>query len=432
MSVLQHSEELLASYSATRAPRGPMLVASDTSPASDAAFPMARALAAHTGATVQVISALRPNALPTYAFDAVPYPVVPTAEMLEGREGMVKAQMARIVPSATPWAVTVRTGDPVHEIVAHASAQEARLIIVGRGKHGMVERLLGGESVLRLLQLGDTPVLAVDAALETLPRRIVIATDFSAFSVYAAQIALDLVAKDADVQLVHVAPALSDTGPVLRKFASEYRQAATKSFATLIERLQRPGLRFTSVLLEGNASARLIDHLTDVGADLVVTATHGYGFLRRMMLGSVTAELVRSASCSVLCVPGTARTMAAARAQAMSVPLNTRTLDMTQLDHELFNFSVRHSARRCTIEVQQQDFGAQTIGHHLPLVGVTHDAPRATISVMFGASTLEGAHLTHGIPGCRGVDILSDASGREQVLRIAHDGGQTLVLLEPV
>jgi len=50
--------------------------------------------------------------------------------------------------------------------------------------------------------------------------------------------------------------------------------------------------------------------------------------------------------------------------------------------------------------------------------------------LMFGASQLEGAHLSHQVRGVQSVDLIIDHSGRDQVLRLVHEGGQTLVLLE--
>jgi nucleotide-binding universal stress UspA family protein len=411
-------------------PRGPLLVASDTSPVSDAAFPMAQVLSAYTGASVQVVSALRPNAMPVYAYDAVPYPIGPSPAMIDQREASVRGQMTRLVPLDTPWTVQVCTGDPVREIVQQARIRDARLIVVGRGKHHMIERVFGGETVLRLLQVGETPVLAVDPLLESLPRRVVIATDFSVFSIYAAQVTLDFIAPDAEVELVHVAPPLADVGPVLQEFARDYRAQAEQSFQSMVERLARPGLRLSTRILEGNASTRLIDHLRETGADLIASATHGYGFLRRMVLGSVTAQLVRSAPCSVLCVPGSARTHAAARAQATALHDRTLTLDLERLDAELFHFSVRNIGRGCTVEVHQRGVGAQSIGHHLPLVGVSCEAERRVVLLMFGTGAEVGEHLTHQVVGIRQVDVVVDRTERDQVLRLVHDGGETLVQLE--
>jgi hypothetical protein len=49
---------------------------------------------------------------------------------------------------------------------------------------------------------------------------------------------------------------------------------------------------------------------------------------------------------------------------------------------------------------------------------------------MLGASSLQGEHLTHRMLGCASVHTISNAEGRDQVLRIVHEGGQTLVLLD--
>jgi nucleotide-binding universal stress UspA family protein len=342
---------------------------------------------------------------------------------------MIDRQMARTVPSATPWPVHVRVGEPLHEIVDHARSIDARVIVVGRGRHSTIGRTLGGESVLRLLQLGDTPVLAVEPGVETLPKHVVMATDFSAFSLYAAHVASSMIAPGATVRLVHVAPVLSDADATLREYAAGYATEAEKGFALLTEHLAPYGFTLETVTLHGNPSDRLIEYCDAINADLVVTATHGYGFLRRMVLGSVTTELVRSAPCSVLCVPGRARTIAAARANA-TANQQTRRYALHVLDDELNAFTTRNAGRTCSIEMDRHDFGAQSLGHGMPMVGATYDKHDRSISLMFGASRLLGEHLTHRLPGCESVHTIANAEGRDQVMRIVHQGGQTLMLLD--
>ncbi len=424
--------EFLSTFEPLAAPRGPLLLASDGSQASDSAFPMAQHLAEHTAAPVRVISALLPNAMPTFAIDAMPLPTMPVKALIDSRHESIAGQMARMVPSvassAAAWPVSIRAGDPVREIVRQAEETDARLIVVGRGKHGLIERVLGGETVLRLLQLGDTPVFAVKRAHDTLPLRVVIATDFSVFSIYAAQVALDLVASDAWVQLVHVAPPLGGSAPMVQEFAGEYRVQAARSFDELIAHLRRPGMNFSAQLLDGDAASSLVQHLAAVDADLVVTATHGYGFLRRMILGSVTAELVRLASCSVLCVPGSARTLAQARAQAIAMHQQTRQLPAEQLDAELAAFSVRNAGRPCTVEVHQRDIGVQPIGHHLAFAGASADGPEGGIVLMFGDTT--HGHLTHQVRGQDHVELIADQEGRDRVLRISYSSGQTQLVFD--
>jgi nucleotide-binding universal stress UspA family protein len=390
---------------------------------------MARALAAALNVSVEVVTAMQPTTVPTYAFDMVPYPMLTEPHLVEGRQSMIDRQMARTVPSATPWPVHVRVGEPLHEIVDHARSIDARVIVVGRGRHSTIGRTLGGESVLRLLQFGDTPVLAVEPGVEALPKHVVIATDFSAFSLYAAHVASSMIAPRATVRLVHVAPVLSDADATQREYAAGYATEAEKGFALLTEHLAPYGFTLETVTLYGNPSDRLIEYCDAINADLVVTATHGYGFLRRMVLGSVTTELVRSAPCSVLCVPGRARTIAAARANA-TANQRTRRYALDVLDDELNAFTTRNAGRTCSIEMDRYDFGAQSLGHGMPIVGATYDKLDRSISLMFGASRLLGEHLTHRLPGCESVHTIANAEGRDQVMRIVHHGGQTLMLLD--
>ena len=425
--------ELLGPLSPVQPPHGPVLIASDASDASDATFPVARLLAVHTGASIEVMSAVQPTSVPMYAFDAMPTLGLTTAELVAQRTTQVRGQLARLVPDMAERAVrpvTVRSGEPVGEIVQRARELDARVIVVGRGRHGMLERTMGGESVLRLLQRGETPVLAVDPGLERLPRRVVIATDFSAFSVYAAQVALPLCAPDATVELVHVAPNLTEHAPGLGDFANEYRTQVQASFRAIIDRLAQREMTFETTLLEGNVSTRLMEHLERHPADLIVTATHGYGFLRRVMLGSVAAVLVRSAPCSVLCVPGTAHTHAAARAQTPVPSDQTRAIPLDTLDAQLAAFTERHRGHACTVEVQRRDIGTHALGHHLALAGMSYEAAGRTFTMSFGPSEEPGNHLSHQVPGCEQVVVVSDASGRERRLVVKQGGGVTELQLE--
>ncbi len=428
-AITRETPSVFAMYTATPLATGPIVVASDTSPQSDAVFPLANALASHTQCPVQVISAIRSVAMPLYPFDAMPIPLETDNAVRAGREGMIKQQMERLVSSKTAWPVTVKTGEPAHDIVGFAKSLDARVILVGRGRHAALQRALGGETVLRLLQLGDCPVLAVESKLTSLPMRVVIATDFSEFSLHAAQIAMTLVAPNANVQLVHVAPPFAETDPVLQARAIAYRNQAHHAFSQLHDRLAHDAVTFTDVLVNGNPSVEIMKIIRDANADLVVTATHGYGFLRRMILGSVAAELVRHAPCSVLCVPGSAQTLASARTHTGATVL-TRVFDFDVLDAELKAFGDRNTGRRCTLEIDAHEIGAQILGHSLPLVGATYDRLSRTVSLMFGASVLAGYHLTHVIPGVTAVSAKTDGAGRDQVLCITHPGGHTLMLLD--
>lgn len=412
----------------TTLPTGPLVAASDGSPESDAAVELVRALAAPLGAEVRLVSVVRPFAMPMYGFDAVPVPLETDAATRAGREAALRAQAARVGAAPGAWPVEVRTGEPARELAAMAAAAGARLLVTGRGRHGALARTFGGETVLRLLQLGDTPVYAVEPGHAALARRVLVAVDFSPFSQYALQVALPLLAPDASVVLAHAGPRFETDDPVLAARAAEYRHAAQAAFARLRQRVPLGAHPVEERLLDGEAADALLTLVSRERADLVVLATHGRGFWRRLVLGSVASAMVRHAPCAVLCVPGSARTLAAARAR-QAAGVTTRRIPTTGLDPELDRFTGRNQGRLCTVEVHHPDLGAQLLGEGLPLVGAASDRHGEEVELMFGSAVLAGRHFTHRITRVTEVDLLADADGRDQVLRVVHDGGHTLVAL---
>jgi nucleotide-binding universal stress UspA family protein len=418
-----------AAYEPTLLPAGPIIVASDGSADSDAAFPMAQVLAARTNAQVRVLSVLQPYASSMYAYDLVPIPLETEAVTRATREAVIRTQLTRLMSAESTWPVVVHTGDPAHEIADYANRETARVVVAGRGRHGMLERVLAGETILRLLQFGDAPVLAVEPGLTHLPRRVVIATDFSEYSLYAARVALSLVAPDAMIHLVHVGPVIDETQDVLRERGTAAREHARTELSHMHEMLTRDELQFDEVLLSGHGAEELLRYANDTQAELIVSAAHGYGFVRRAVLGSTTTALVRGAACSVLCVPGSARTASTAFARR-SAAVQTRTFVPGGVDAELSSFSERNHRRPCTVTVFRGDLGAQRVGHALSLVGATYDEHGKAVSLMFGASKLAGDHLTHRVDSVMEVDLSTDGRGRDAVLRIVHDGGYTLVELD--
>ena len=412
----------------TLLPDGPILVATDTGPDADSAFPIAAALAARSGTVVQALTVVEALTVPIYGVDGMAVSLETAEELTSSRRSAAQAQLIRMAPHDARWPLHVRSGEPAQEIARLGRDTNARLVIVGRGRHSGMDRILGGESVLRMLQLVESPVLAVESTLTSAPRRVAIAMDFSLFSQYAARVALTLIAPDAQVWMVHVGPPFDETVPFLHDRATEYREWAANSFGEALRTLRCDGLRIETVTLTGGTPNELVKFIAAQRADLVVTATHGYGFFRRMILGSVAANLLRSAPCSVLIVPALAHTIAAARAK--TIPnARTRTFLAESIDAELAAFTARNVGRRCTVEVDQSDLGAQVLGHDLGFVGASYDRHAALVSLMFGTSTLKGMHLTHAIPGAMEVHLSSNAGGEDQVLRIAHEGGQTLVTL---
>ena len=67
--------------------------------------------------------------------------------------------------------------------------------------------------------------------------------------------------------------------------------------------LEKAGIEVATALLEGGAAENIVDYTREHGIDLVVMSTHGFGGLKRLLLGSVTDRVIRSCEVPVLVVP---------------------------------------------------------------------------------------------------------------------------------
>ena len=80
--------------------------------------------------------------------------------------------------------------------------------------------------------------------------------------------------------------------------------------AQILERM--PGRTVTSKAVEGTPHDAIVKEAEDWGADLIVLGSHGYGPVRRAILGSVAAAVAVEAPCAVEIIR-TGRPPAAAR-----------------------------------------------------------------------------------------------------------------------
>jgi nucleotide-binding universal stress UspA family protein len=399
----------------------PVIVATDGRDQSDAAMVVGRMMAG-TADALRVVTVLK--ALPMVSPEAA-LPIsadVQAARRAEQRRAVVE-QTNRIW-GAPAVDVELAEGEPASTIARIAHESNATMIVSGIGRHQVMDRLFGDETAIRLVRVSGVPVLTVAGGLKGAPHRIVIAADFSETSLRAARLALELAAPHATIYLAHVAP----RDKVLHDWNSwglSYKEDAGDALQKMSSQLRVPGgMILQRVLLQGDPATELLAFATSVNADLIATGSHGYGFVARMLIGSVTTRILRCSTCSVLCVPHAA---AMTRARITAAPSEVTTIPRPDWGPEMDAFTRRNIGRRGTLEVDDADIGAQAQENDYPLLGATFDPHDQRLELMFGELGDVGRHLTRGIGNVDEIDRLTNEQGEDIALRVVHGTGQTLL-----
>lgn len=139
-------------------------------------------------------------------------------------------------------------------------------------------------------------------------KNILVPTDFSEASKAALQYACQLAdVLGASLSILHTvqapypASAYTEYHSLPQEFVERLEQEAMHGLGTALSADAQAKYRVRLVLRRGAAAPEILAYLAEhdeVG--LVVMATHGRGGVARLMMGSVTDRIVRSAPCPVL------------------------------------------------------------------------------------------------------------------------------------
>jgi len=131
-----------------------------------------------------------------------------------------------------------------------------------------------------------------------------VAVDFTASSEHAARAALDLLGDDGTLYIAHVAPRLTIPHGDPRTWDEITKGAVVSKLEDVGRRLNpSPGVRVEYVLLHGDPAHELVAFAAQMGIDMIAAGTHGRSALGRLVLGSVSTKLVRTAKSWVLVAP---------------------------------------------------------------------------------------------------------------------------------
>lgn len=220
------------------------------------------------------------------------------------------AELARLVEEAAQSvggeAVAVPSTSAAHGLHDFAQESDADLIVVGSSHQAGMGRVLAGNVAQRLLQGGPCAVAVSPSGFrdrELALRVIGAAFNGTSESREALDVAIELgKAAEATLRLLVAADSFAGVGSGSPshdpdEVRARYQQLLHETLEGVPDELRAAGM-----LLPGPPVAALLDE-ADKGVDLLCLGSRGYGPLRRVLLGSVSAELVQSAPCPVLVVP---------------------------------------------------------------------------------------------------------------------------------
>lgn len=204
-------------------------------------------------------------------------------------------------------------GSVAEEIAAFASSVRADMVLITTHGHTGVSRMWLGSVADALVRMTTLPLLVIHPAHGGhVPadvasfRHILVPLDGSDLSESILAPATELArAAGARLTLAHVVSSQAVLGtrifPLLPDDVAPAIEKATRYLERLAGELRSEGMEVEVHVEEHDAPGRAIAGIADkLDADLIALATHGYGGLKRALLGSVADKVLRSSPLPLL------------------------------------------------------------------------------------------------------------------------------------
>jgi nucleotide-binding universal stress UspA family protein len=206
----------------------------------------------------------------------------------------------------------VAAGDPFDAILRTAADLNADLVIMGAHRRQFLRDVFIGTTVERVIRTGPYPVLMVNNEATGPYRTVLAPIDMSAHSAHAIRISLTAgLIGDAQVTLVHAFHPLAKAKMVMAglhqasidAYVASQRQKTFDELAAFLIAHDLGGRGWARRIEEGRAFDVISRAVEEIRPDLLVIGTHGRSGLMKLLLGSVTEEVLRSLNVDILVVP---------------------------------------------------------------------------------------------------------------------------------
>lgn len=279
-----------------------ILLATDFSPATEAALPYAVGLAKQFGAKVHGVHVRFPGTYPIVGPESVPV-------VMEAEEELAKmdAQQIHDMLADIPHEVTVAQGDLWPVLSEIVDREKTDLIVMGtHGRKGFRRALLGSaaEEIFRqagcaVLTVG--PHISPDTNRRLGMKEILFATDFSPESLAALPFAISLAQEhQSNLSLLNVIPD-PKTGDLVHP--REYVECTLRQLRGLVPEDARLWCEPKYLVEQGAEATKIMEVAIAIGADLIVLGVRGARGApgaATHVARSVAHEVVVNAQCPVL------------------------------------------------------------------------------------------------------------------------------------
>jgi nucleotide-binding universal stress UspA family protein len=218
-------------------------------------------------------------------------------------------------PIRSRTVLTVTVGNAAERSVSEARRHDADLLLMGRSGGNELRDAFLGSTAERVVRRARLPVLVVADRPAKPYAKPLVAVGLDSVDSYALRALLHLLpAPRPALSVVHAYSRFlpSMTYPslpqdVVMEYGSTQRAEAERQLERLLSRGRNRAASESWVwrpyVLQGSPRSVIQDTARRLRADLLVVGTHGRSRAAQLLLGSVTGDALRDASCDVLVVP---------------------------------------------------------------------------------------------------------------------------------
>lgn len=279
-----------------------ILMATDLSARSDRALERAVSLAEQHKARLVILNIIDedlPSSVQDRVRDATLKEIQNSLDRVDGAEALS--------PS-----VEAIAGKDYRDILDHADAIAADLIVMGIHRNEAGNKPIAGTTMERVIRKGRQPVLVVPNRTQGVYKNVAVAVDFSAFSRIAIRQALSL-APGAEFNAIHSYHVPFGGFQRGRETRNAYRDEHERTLTQLIEeeletligsatKGTKPDILFHKTVKQGETQSVIRSEVERLQPDLLVLGTHGRVGLTHALLGSIAESFLNNPPCDVLVV----------------------------------------------------------------------------------------------------------------------------------